>query len=397
MENVICSQCHRTNTGTTTLYHCQYCGYSLSGVPRSATQSATSAPSFQEGYPVGRRKPWLAGFLSLFVPGLGQVYNGQALKGVLLYCLYGMVVLASMMILLKLSLAPFNIAVPLGVILAGYLYILVDAVKTARSKRDTFQPKFYNKWYVYLAIVVLAAFVIQPAVGSTIRNAWVQAFKIPAESMKNTLLVGDHLLVNKFFYHQTSPKRFDIIVFHYPWEDGGNFIKRVIGLPGDRVQVHARQVVVNDQPLQEPYTRYTASAWQENFGPVMVPKKGDRIEIRNDKRLYLNGTPVPIPSNPYHPSGLFQPRNDGVPLTGLEVFYGAMLPPNTTLQHTLEPRVVEHDYYFVLGDNRDNSQDSRYWGFVPRASILGAAQRIYWSWDRSVRGVRWERIGQEIR
>ena len=105
--------------------------------------------------PIGRRKPWLAGLLSLFVPGLGQVYNGQALKGVLLYCLYGIVILASVAGLLELSLALFNIAVPLGVILAGYLYILVDAVKMARSKRDTFQPQFYNKWYVYLAIIVL--------------------------------------------------------------------------------------------------------------------------------------------------------------------------------------------------------------------------------------------------
>jgi len=186
-------------------------------------------------------------------------------------------------------------------------------------------------------------------------------------------------------------------VFHSPWEEGRDFVRRVIGLPGDRVQVHERQVMVNDQPLQEPYVRYTTSARQENFGPVVVPKKGDRIEIRNDQRLYLNGAPVSIPSNPYHSSGLFQPRNDGVPLMGLEVFYGAMLPPHTTLQQPLEPRIVEQDYYFVLGDNRDNSQDSRHWGFVPRASILGAAQRLYWSWDPSVRRVRWERIGQEIR
>ena len=190
---------------------------------------------------------------------------------------------------------------------------------------------------------------IQPTVSSTIRNAWVQAFKLPAESMKDTLLVGDHFLVNKFVYRQTSPRRFDIVVFHYPWEEGRDFIKRVIGLPGDRVQVHERQVVVNDQPLQEPYARYAASARHEIFGSVVVPKKGDRIEIRHDKRLYLNGAPVPIPSNPYHPAGFFQLRNDGMPLTGLEVFYGTMLPPNTTLQQTLEPRVVEQDYYFVFG------------------------------------------------
>ena len=147
--------------------------------------------------PAAQRKSWLAGLLSLFMPGLGQVYNGQALKGVLFYCLYGMVVLACVAILLELSFAPWNIVFPLGVIVAGYLYILVDAIKTARRQRETFQPKFYNRWYVYLAIIVVFAFVIQPTVSATLRKVWVQAFKIPAASMKPTLLVGDHIFVNK--------------------------------------------------------------------------------------------------------------------------------------------------------------------------------------------------------
>jgi len=328
------------------------------------------------------------------MPGLGQVYNGQALKGVVFYCLYGSVVLACGVILLELSFAPLNVIFPLGVILAGYLYILVDAIKTARRQRETFQPKLYNRWYVYPAIIVLLAFVIQPTVSSTIRKVWMQAFKIPAESMKTTLLVGDHILVNKLRYRLTPPQRFDVIVFHYPWEKDRDFIKRVIGLPGDRVLVRDGQVLVNDQPLQEPYARYTASTASprhDTFGPVVVPKKGDRIEIRSDKRLYLNGGPVPIPS------GLFRPRSDNAPMSGLEIFYGALLPPGTTLQQTLAPRPVEHDYYFVLGDNRDNSQDSRYWGFVPRVNILGPAQRLYWSWDRDTAHVRWERIGQSVR
>src|SRR5215475_6694048 len=105
--------------------------------------------------PVVQRKSWLAGLCSLFMPGLGQVYNGQALKGVLFYCLYGIVALVCGVILLELSFAPLNIVCPLGVLLAGYLYILVDAVKTARNQRATFQPKFYNRWYVYVALIVL--------------------------------------------------------------------------------------------------------------------------------------------------------------------------------------------------------------------------------------------------
>ena len=174
----------------------------------------------------------------------------------------------------------------------------------------------------------------------------------------------------------------------------------MIGLPGDRVLVRDGQVLVNDQPLQELYARSTASTASprhETFGLMVVPKKGDQIEIRSDKRFYLNGEPVPIPLNSYHPSGLFQPKNDGAPMTGFEVFYGPLFPPGTTLQQPHASRPVEHDYYFVLGDNRSNSQDSRYWGFVPRTNILGLAQRLYWSWDRDTAHVRWERIGQSIR
>jgi signal peptidase I len=241
------------------------------------------------------------------------------------------------------------------------------------------------------------AFVFAIVLALVMRQFVVQAFKIPSESMKTTLLVGDHILVNKFLYYFTPPKRQDIVVFQYPWEEDRDFIKRVIGLPGDRVQVRDRQVLVNDQPLQEPYARYTANARHDAFGPVVVPKKGDRIEIRSDQRLYLNGEPVPIPSNPYHPSGLFQPRNDGAPMTGFDVFYGPLLPPGTTMQQTLAPRPVEDDCYFVLGDNRDNSQDSRYWGFVRSPRLKGRAFFIYWSWDREgsfIHHIRLDRLGK---
>ena len=92
--------------------------------------------------------------------------------------------------------------------------------------------------------------------------------------MKMTLLVGDHILVNKFLYYFTSPKRLDIVVFQYPWEEDRDFIKRVIGLPGDRVQVRDRQVLVNDQPLQEPYARYTANPRAGNLWASGGTEKG---------------------------------------------------------------------------------------------------------------------------
>lgn len=168
-----------------------------------------------------------------------------------------------------------------------------------------------------------------------IRAFVVQAFKIPSGSMEPTLLVGDHILVNKFLYGiklpylQTTvipistPERGDIIVFIYPEDKSKDFIKRVIGIPGDRIQMQDRQVLVNGQPFDDKYGYYDERAGNPNrsFGPVVVPK----------------------------------------------------------------------DHYFVMGDNRDHSMDSRFWGFVPSEAIKGRAFIIYWSWPN------WERFLHLVR
>lgn len=252
----------------------------------------------------------------------------------------------------------------------------------------------------------------------------VQAFKIPSGSMETTLLVGDHILVNKFLYgiHRVrlsdipllggfastewgckgsgrlvdfrAPQRGDIVVFEYPWEQDRDFIKRVIARPGERVQVRDRQVLVDGQSLTEPYARWQPHGREENFGPVLVPKKGDVVEVRPDQRLYVNNEAVSIPTAP---SGKFHPRDLGDGMEGFEVFYGALFPAGTTLQKPAGPYTVETDYYFALGDNRDNSKDSRYWGFVNSNCIKGKAFFIYWSWNRDgsfEKHVRWDRLGK---
>jgi signal peptidase I len=240
------------------------------------------------------------------------------------------------------------------------------------------------------------------------RQFVVQAFKIPSGSMEETLLIGDHILVNKFLYHFAKPKRFDVIVFQYPWEEDRDFIKRVIGLPGDTVELRNRQVYVNGQPLEEPYAQYApGQSREQDFGPVVVPKKGDVVEIR-EQHLYLNGEPVPIPP------GRFYPRDGGMAMTGFEVFYSTLsgFAVGATLEQPAGPFTVQHDHYFMLGDNRDNSKDSRYWGFVQDSSdrcywgllrcphIKGKAFFIYWSWNRAgpwwnlVDHIRWGRLGK---
>ena len=194
-----------------------------------------------------------------------------------------------------------------------------------------------------MGTVVIAIFVI---------TFIVQAFQIPSESMQNTLLVGDYLLVNKLCYGGPGPgdhvmpyqeiKRGDVIVFHYPVDPTQHFVKRVIGLPGDRLRMVNKKVFVNGKPLEETYVRFLEPAnnlFRDNF-----------------------------------------PRTD-IPAFGLEGKWWLQmrkLVENGQL-------IVPEGNYFVMGDNRDDSQDSRYWGFVPRENIIGRPLVIYWSvqdWDR---------------
>ena len=188
-----------------------------------------------------------------------------------------------------------------------------------------------------LVTVVIAVFVI---------TFIVQAFQIPSESMQNTLLIGDYLLVDKTRYGGAGPwdwlmpyrpvRRGDIIVFRYPVHPTQHFVKRVVGVPGDRVRLINRQVYVNGIALQEPYVRYTASA-HDAF----------RDEF---------------------------PRTN-LPVPGLEG--GWWLEMKKLVEDN--ELIIPQGNYFVLGDNRDESLDSRYWGFVPQENVIGRPLLIYWS------------------
>jgi signal peptidase I len=175
----------------------------------------------------------------------------------------------------------------------------------------------------------------------------VQAFIVPTPSMDKTVMVGDHLLVDKLSYAPsdaiskhllpyTEPKRGDIIVFRYPMDISQNYVKRCMGLPGDRLKVVDKEVWLNGHKLVEPYVQH------------VFP----RIEPYRDN----------FPSDPYGP-----------------VYDRArkMLAENVVNGEI----VVPDGFYFAMGDNRDNSLDSRYWGFVPRENIIGKPLVIFWSYD----------------
>jgi signal peptidase I len=195
----------------------------------------------------------------------------------------------------------------------------------------------------------------------------VQAFKIPSQSMEKTLLVGDHLLVNKFvfggrgaWYDKYLPyrplERGDIIVFKFPYQDHPHFVKRVIGLPGDHLKVVDQQVYVNGKPLSEPYV-------------VHDPASG------------------------------YDPLNYSFPTTGNPLFVSLVQPE---WAHDIrkyiqgDELVVPPGKYFAMGDNRDHSLDSRYWGFVDREAIMGRPFLIYWSVEASSSDYGEASFGQRI-
>jgi signal peptidase I len=191
-----------------------------------------------------------------------------------------------------------------------------------------FKKSILREYFESIVIAVILALFIRTFV--------VQAFKIPTGSMEQNLLIGDHLLVNKFIFGPTvskverailpigTLKRGDVIVFKYPVEPERDFIKRIIGLPGETVEVKEKKVYVNGRPLDEPYVHF------------LQP---------------------PTTNSEFHEVTSFDVRERYGPVT---------VPPNQ---------------YFVMGDNRDNSQDSRYWGFLPRENIKGKALLIYWSYE----------------
>lgn len=196
------------------------------------------------------------------------------------------------------------------------------------------------------------AFLIALLLALLIRTFIIQAFKIPTGSMIPTLLVGDHLLVSKFSYSvhvpnevpftsiqlfpdyhffKETPKRGDIVVFKFPEDPSKDFIKRVVGLPGETIQVVQQRVYINDKFLEEPYAFHTQP--------------------------------------PSHDSG----RRDNIP-----------------------PVRIPEDSIFVMGDNRENSHDSRMWGTLKMSNLRGKAQWIYFSWDSENSGLRTERLANSV-
>lgn len=252
----------------------------------------------------------------------------------------------------------FELILFYAVLIAGVIS-LIDILFFARHRKKDVKPMWvidYARSFfpVLLLVFLLRSFLFEP-------------FRIPSGSLEPTLLIGDFILVNKYDYgvrlpvaHQKivdlhQPQRGDIMVFRYPANPSVDFIKRVIGLPGDHISYINKELTINGKKIPQTFLQNT----QEFDGDNTT---NDVKEYRED----LLGVQHSIFVNPKRQSADFK---DIVVPTGM---------------------------YFVMGDNRDDSQDSRYWGFVPEKNIVGKAKMIWLSWDSSKTNMRWDRIGTII-
>jgi signal peptidase I len=284
------------------------------------------------------------------------------------------------------------------------------------------QPGGPGKYFEFIKVVLVTLLI-----ALLLKTFVIEAYRIPSGSMENTLLVGDFLIVNKLAYGLRTPGRLpltnvamptftlplfgnvhrgDVVVFAYPGsldqvrpKKEVNFVKRCVGLPGDTVRIVHGRVWVNGTPMELPASArdgYWGDAQREalyppnagytqtEYGPVVVPKRGDTVA--------LDATSV-------------NQWKTFIEREGHEVLcdeHGAVYIDG----HRAETYTVQRDYFFMLGDHRDDSLDSRFWGFVPDENIIGEALLVYWSWDPSIAAgsvhagmsnIRWDRIGTIIR
>ena len=279
-----------------------------------------------------KRSPWLAAIANLLVPPVGHLYAGALRRGLVIWALAQGGTFA---VGWGIGLAPGRpVLVVLVLVALTTLGVLaLDAARATRRPPATGPgaPHIGRLGYAGAVVLVLLANWI---VGE-IRRAWVvHPVRVPSGSMAPTVLAGDHLFVIRDRARARHPRRGDLVEFAFPRMPSQRFVKRVVGLPGESIELRDKQVWVNGAALAEPYA------------------------VHRD------------------------------PTT---------LPPEESPRDNIAPRTIGADEVFVMGDDRDNSNDSRFQGMIPVRMLQGRAVLIYWSWDAREGGVRWDRIGLPVR
>lgn len=282
-----------------------------------------------EQLPTKPRKPWIAVLLSVLASGLGHLYAGEPRRGLAVYVggfigafgLYGIGVPKTFPGLLVFLL----------VVVSYFLWVLWDSARIARRNRD-YVLKPFNRWYWYVAAFLVASFAVRLAGPRLFALSTVRSFKIPSGSMEPAIRIGDHLIADMTAYRSAKPSRGDLAIFISPEDPNVRLTKRVIGLPGERIEIRHKVVYVNGQRLEDPWGHYSQD--QPAFGDPLSSALRNRDDL----------APVPIPEKAV----------------------------------------------FLIGDDRDNSYDSRFYGPVDLSLLQGRPLYVYWSPDRS-------RIGMSLR
>jgi len=272
-----------------------------------------------------KRIPVIAAALSLVAPGLGQLYNGQILKGIIFFL--AILLIPTILFLVGLPSQFLGLAAIFIIAFCLWVFIIAEAFVAAKRKKEVVL-KAYNKSYLYLLIILLVngTYFIPRDLTANFASKVLgfRVYKIPAGSMEPTLLIGDYLITDSAYFKKNELQRRDLVIFQLPKDPSKDSVKRIIALAGEKIEIKNKQVYINDEVLQESYVARGEANFavdtKDDFGPELVPPK----------------------------------------------------------------------HFFVLGDNRDNSTDSRSWGSIPLGNIKGKPLYIYWAKDKS-------RIGNKLR
>jgi len=378
------------------------------------------------------KKKWLGSLLNFLVPGLGNVYSRNVKKGILTYILFFIVVFSLRFIAYSFGL----FLVSLTMIVAYYLYLIIGGYRDVK-KDNIYEPVFFDKWYLYVLVLIIHWILVGSIKGRTLDKLTPINFaSIPTPAMDPGLLVGDILAFKK----TKAIERNDVTIFWFPDDIQTMYVKRCIGLPGDSLQIRNSTVLINGAPLTGVPLKfkYVVTTDGSEINLRILEKNGigenDYYRISSDTyQLFLTEQQakefkgLPFLKNVElsiavegEPETMIYPKSEN--LNWNTDFYGSMYIPKKgdKIQMTdqninlylkcieFENESVERDnsglkvngqlviiyefkenYYFMMGDNRHNSLDSRYWGLLPQQLVVGKAMYLYW-------GRTSERIGKKV-
>lgn len=301
--------------------------------------------------PPNRRKPWQAALLSVFFPGAGQIYNGQFPKGIILGVT---LLLLSYHKFTPITLWGFSwlfLVFFVQVLLFGFIF--VDAVKTAKANK----PFERKNWWLYLGLFsVYILFQVPRAFLSEIPKT----FAIPSASMAPALLDGDMVVTDLRAFERISPKLGDLVIFRYPLDEKINYVSRVVAGPGDTVKFKSKVLFINGKEVKAEL--------------ILAAELKEGITSLDDRKV-------------------LEPYLETLAGEGHPVFYN----PSTLWNSDFGPITVPENKFFVLGDNRDRSSDSRIWGFVPAENFISKPVYVYFSMNPETKSIRWNRIGLRVK